>query len=178
MRKKLVVVLALAAITVVMSSCQLGQTMYASCNKAADGNPFGADSKRVLVCENSIWKPVMTLDEFVGILQKKNVTIAPVPLAPDGAMCWNITVADDPTPVISLSYNGQANTADNATAYDGTDCKTSTGSGTVVWANDEATATSLCAAVDPSLTFTAQANDALQTESLPATLWLCDTSAV
>jgi hypothetical protein len=177
MRKKMVVALALATIAVVVSSCQLGQVMYASCNKAADGNPFGADSTRVLVCENNVWKPIMTMDEYIRILQKQSVTLSPEPVAPEVPLCWNFTVGGQ---ALSLRYNGVLNTADNGAVFEGSDCQgavDSSNTGAIVWANDQATAQSLCVAIDPTLTSIEQGNDELDAPRLPATMWLCDTAA-
>jgi hypothetical protein len=81
--RKLGVLIALAAV-LVLSSCQTGQTMWYVCSNGPGGDPFGTDGTYVLNCENGMWHPIMTVGEYLQILQHKPVTIAPLPQAPLG----------------------------------------------------------------------------------------------
>jgi hypothetical protein len=81
--RKLGVLIALAAV-LVLSSCQTGQTMWGVCTTGAGGDPFGTDGTYVLNCENGMWHPIMTVGEYLQVLQHKPVTIAPLPQAPLG----------------------------------------------------------------------------------------------
>ena len=104
MRRAVTVVVASVALMSLLVSCQVRQTMFTACAKAADNNPFGADSKYVLVCENGKWKPIMTLDEYVRILQKKPVTIAPVPTEPPTTTTTPTTTTIPPSTVDQEHY--------------------------------------------------------------------------
>src|SRR6516164_7042069 len=97
MRKAFVVVLAIAAMAGIVASCQVGQTMWAGCSKAADGNPFGTDGTYVLNCDNGKWKPIMTVGEYLKIAQHKPVTIAPLPTEPTTTTTSTTTTTVAPT---------------------------------------------------------------------------------
>lgn len=70
------------AVVALISSCQQGVTMFAPCTAAANGDPTGTDGDYLLVCDDGIWRPVMTLDEYAQRLQGKNPTIAALPTIP------------------------------------------------------------------------------------------------
>ncbi len=94
MRRVVAVAIALTVGAVVVTACQTQVSMWAPCTRAADGNPWGTDGGYVLACNEGIWQPLMTVDEYLRLSKGEQVTIAPVPTRPAGV----IVEPTQPTP--------------------------------------------------------------------------------
>jgi len=77
-RRRVCGAVAVIAVSLLLAGCQEGQ-VWRSCNPAPDGNRSGTDGTYVLWCKDFTWQPIMTVDEYVRILNHEPVTIGPLP---------------------------------------------------------------------------------------------------
>jgi hypothetical protein len=81
--KRKVGVIALAAtLGLAGASCHVGAEMWTDCSNVSKDDQFGTDLEYVLHCENGMWKPIMTVDEYFKIELHQPVVIAPLPVEP------------------------------------------------------------------------------------------------
>jgi hypothetical protein len=80
--RKVWVLVAVAAFGLAVTSCQVGVTMWGACSSAPGVDPFGVDGQYVVHCESGKWKPIMTVAEYLKLLQHKPFTIGPLPTEP------------------------------------------------------------------------------------------------
>jgi len=111
-------VVAVAVIGVVFTSCQSGVTMWSACSNSPGTDQFGTNGHYVLRCEGGKWNPIMTIAEYVKILQHKPVSIAPLPTEPTvpNAGCYGSSHVGHP----DIYFSGQL-VAQNASIFDSSD---------------------------------------------------------
>lgn len=94
--RRVVAMVMLAVGVAVSASCQTeGVARWFGCDSSASaGGQWGTDGRYVLQCREveslpgwNAWFPVMTVDEFVAILQGADVEVAPVPTRPRNGFC-------------------------------------------------------------------------------------------
>lgn len=99
---KKLLALTVAPIFVAGTGCLVNQTMWGSCDK--NGEPFGLQGEGpgayVLHCEKGEWVPLMTAQEYVDIVQKKPVQIAPLPTRPTTTTTTTTTTIPLAAPVV------------------------------------------------------------------------------
>lgn len=98
MRRVAAVAIVVTVAAVVLTACQTQVSMWAPCARGADGNPWGTDGGYVLACNDGIWQPLMTIDEYLRLSRGEPVTIAPVPTRPSTPPAGVIVEPTQPTP--------------------------------------------------------------------------------
>jgi hypothetical protein len=128
----------------VFTSCQTGVTMWGECSNAPGVDTSGTDGHYVLLCEGGQWKPILTVRQYLAIVQHKPVPHDSLPTQPTlpGAGCYDSTHVDHG----DIYFSGQL-TADNARVLFSTDgsCTGAVAKTlTVVAANNWTDAQALC----------------------------------